>query len=112
MLGSMPKSRFFIPAPAINASKIPINDSPAIKPDDKRIPLWSILSGSPFVLFSDRMKWAITPPIRIGVERPKGDVVFIERFRKHKITAMGDSIAIRMAISRADVDHIYAPDNY
>lgn len=42
----------------------------------------------------------------------KGDVVFIERFRKHKITAMGDSIAIRMAISRADVDHIYAPDNY
>ena len=39
MLGSMPKSRFFIPAPAMNASKIPINDSPAIKPDDKRIPL-------------------------------------------------------------------------
>ena len=39
MLGSMPKLRFLIPAPAINASKIPINDSPAIKPDDKRIPL-------------------------------------------------------------------------
>ena len=38
-LGSMPKLRFFIQAPAMNASKIPINDSPAIKPDDKRIPL-------------------------------------------------------------------------
>ena len=38
MSESMPKSRFFIPAPAMNASKIPINDSPAIKPDDKRIP--------------------------------------------------------------------------
>ena len=35
----MPKSRFLIPAPATNASKIPINDSPAIKPDDYRIPL-------------------------------------------------------------------------
>ena len=37
----------------------------------------------------------------------KGDVVFIERFRKHKITAVGDKMAIRLAVSRADVDHVY-----
>ena len=42
----------------------------------------------------------------------KGDVVFIERYRKHKITAVGQNIAIRMAISRADVDHVYAAENY
>ena len=37
----------------------------------------------------------------------KGDVVFINRLRKHKITAVGNSRAIRMAVSRADVAHIY-----
>ncbi len=42
----------------------------------------------------------------------KGDIVFIERYRKHKITAVGTEIAIRMAISRADVDHVYSSKNY
>ena len=37
----------------------------------------------------------------------KGDIVFIEKNRKHKITAAGNSRAIRMAVSRADVAHIY-----
>jgi CMP-N-acetylneuraminic acid synthetase/quercetin dioxygenase-like cupin family protein len=37
----------------------------------------------------------------------EGDVVFIERNKKHKITAAGNSQAIRMAVSREDVDHIY-----
>ena len=37
----------------------------------------------------------------------KGDVVFIERNRKHKITAIGNEIAIRLAVSRADVEHVY-----
>jgi len=41
-----------------------------------------------------------------------GDVVFINRFRKHKITSVGDKIAIRMAISRADVDHVYEPEDF
>jgi CMP-N-acetylneuraminic acid synthetase/quercetin dioxygenase-like cupin family protein len=41
-----------------------------------------------------------------------GDVVFINRYRKHKITAIGDNIAIRMAISRADVDHVYATEDF
>jgi len=37
----------------------------------------------------------------------KGDVVFVQKNRRHKITAVGDSRAIRMAVSRADVAHVY-----
>lgn len=40
----------------------------------------------------------------------EGDIVFIERFKKHKITAIGDHQAIRLAVSRQDVDHIYPGD--
>ncbi|MDB9806284.1 cupin domain-containing protein [Amylibacter sp.] len=36
-----------------------------------------------------------------------GDHVFIEKNRKHKITAKGSSCAIRIAVSRYDVDHVY-----
>ena len=41
-----------------------------------------------------------------------GDVVFIERNRKHKITAVGDKMAIRLAVSREDVDHVYTDEEY
>ena len=41
-----------------------------------------------------------------------GDVVFIERNRVHKITAAGNKMAIRLAVSREDVDHVYTKDNY
>lgn len=37
----------------------------------------------------------------------KGEVVFIEKGKWHKITAIGDKPAIRLAVSREDVDHIY-----
>jgi quercetin dioxygenase-like cupin family protein len=37
----------------------------------------------------------------------KGDIVFIERNKRHKITAIGNEQAIRLAVSRDDVDHIY-----
>ena len=37
----------------------------------------------------------------------KGDIVFMRKNRKHKITAVGNKPAIRMAVSRADVAHIY-----
>ena len=37
-----------------------------------------------------------------------GDVVFIEKGKVHKITAIGDQMAIRLAVSRNDVEHIYA----
>ena len=42
----------------------------------------------------------------------KGDMVFIQRNKVHKITAVGESQAIRLAVSREDVDHIYTHDNY
>ncbi len=41
-----------------------------------------------------------------------GEVIFIERNRKHKITAKGDKMAIRLAVSRYDVDHVYIKDDY
>ncbi len=37
----------------------------------------------------------------------KGDFVFIKKGRKHRITAIGSEIAIRIAVSRADVEHVY-----
>jgi len=37
----------------------------------------------------------------------KGDFVFIKKGQKHKITAIGDELAIRLAVSRADVEHVY-----
>ena len=36
-----------------------------------------------------------------------GDVVFIEKGKIHKITAIGDQMAIRLAVSRSDVEHIF-----
>ena len=42
----------------------------------------------------------------------KGDIVFIERNKVHKITAVGNKQAIRLAVSREDVDHIYEKQDY
>ena len=38
----------------------------------------------------------------------KDDIVFIEKNKKHKITAVGNKPAIRLAVSRQDVAHIYS----
>jgi quercetin dioxygenase-like cupin family protein len=40
----------------------------------------------------------------------KGDVVLVKKGRIHKITATGDKPAVRMAVSRADVPHVYPED--
>jgi CMP-N-acetylneuraminic acid synthetase/quercetin dioxygenase-like cupin family protein len=37
----------------------------------------------------------------------KDDIVFMEKNRVHKITASGNELAIRMAVSRSDVVHVY-----
>lgn len=42
----------------------------------------------------------------------KGDLVFIEKNRKHKITAIGNKCAIRLAVSRYDVAHVYEGNDY
>jgi len=41
-----------------------------------------------------------------------GEVIFIERNKKHKVTAIGNKMAIRLAVSRYDVDHVYTQGNY
>jgi len=41
----------------------------------------------------------------------KGDIVFMKKGLKHKITAIGNKIAVRLAVSRADVEHIYPGKN-
>ena len=62
---------------------------------------WYIIEGE--------WEWMIEGEAKV-VE--KGDVVFINRNRKHKITAVGNKMAIRLAISRADVEHIYELDKF
>jgi quercetin dioxygenase-like cupin family protein len=42
----------------------------------------------------------------------KGDIVLIQRNNIHKITAIGNKQAIRLAVSREDVDHIYTQEDY
>jgi quercetin dioxygenase-like cupin family protein len=42
----------------------------------------------------------------------QGDVVFMKKNRIHKITATGDKAAIRLAVSRYDVDHVYDINDY
>jgi quercetin dioxygenase-like cupin family protein len=42
----------------------------------------------------------------------KGDLVFIAKNKKHKITAVGESAAIRLAVSRYDVAHVYDTEDY
>ena len=42
----------------------------------------------------------------------QGDVVFINRNMRHMITAAGDKMAIRLAVSRYDVDHVYTENDY
>ena len=62
---------------------------------------WHILKGE--------WEWFIEGQ---AVRVKKGDMVFIERNKIHKITAVGDGQAIRLAVSREDVDHIYTSENY
>lgn len=62
---------------------------------------WYIIEGE--------WEWLVDGrPMRIRA----GDVVFIARNRKHKVTAVGDKMAIRLAVSRYDVDHVYAEKDY
>ncbi len=42
----------------------------------------------------------------------QGDFVFMKKGRKHKITAIGDKVAIRIAVSRYDVAHVYDTKDY
>jgi len=41
-----------------------------------------------------------------------GDVVFIEKNKKHKITSRGKGLSIRLAVSRYDVEHVYTEKDF
>ena len=49
-----------------------------------------------------------------GVENiiSEGQVIFIERNKIHKITASGKDAAIRLAVIRYDVAHVYTENDY
>ena len=57
---------------------------------------WYIIKG--------QWKWELE-----GIEKnvSQGDIVFIEKNKKHQITATGNCASIRLAVSRYDVVHIY-----
>jgi quercetin dioxygenase-like cupin family protein len=57
---------------------------------------WYIVEGE--------WEWEFEGEIKKIVE---GDIVFMEKNRKHQITASGSNRAILMAVSRADVAHVY-----
>ena len=57
---------------------------------------WYIVEGE--------WEWEIEGEVKMISQ---GDIVFMKKNRKHKITASGSSRAIRMAISRSDVAHVY-----
>jgi len=57
---------------------------------------WYIVEGE--------WEWEIEGELKKIVQ---GEIVFMKKNRKHKITASGSNRAIRMAVSRADVAHVY-----
>ena len=57
---------------------------------------WFVISG--------HWNWEIEGKV---VTISAGDIVFIEKGRKHKITATGNTPAVRLAVSRGDVEHVY-----
>jgi len=57
---------------------------------------WYIIEGE--------WDWEIEGEVR---KIKQGDIVFMQKNRKHKITASGTRRATRMAVSRADVAHVY-----
>ena len=57
---------------------------------------WYIVEGE--------WEWEIEGEVKMISQ---GDIVFMKKNRKHKITASGSSRAISMAISRSDVAHVY-----
>ena len=55
-------------------------------------------------IFDGQWEWEVEGKKKII---KKGDIVFMKKNRVHKITAAGDKPAIRFAVSRSDVAHIF-----
>lgn len=57
---------------------------------------WYIIEGTFLWTIEDRQ-----------VKAETGDLIFVERNRRHEIQAVGHKLAVRLAVSRADIDHHY-----
>ena len=55
-------------------------------------------------IYQGQWDWEIEGEVKTIYQ---GDIVFMEKNRIHKITASGDQLAIRFAVSRSDVVHTY-----
>ena len=55
-------------------------------------------------IYEGEWEWEIEGEKKIVKE---GDIVFMEKNRVHKITASGSKRAIRFAVSRSDVAHVF-----
>lgn len=62
---------------------------------------WYIIKG--------KWQWNIEGKIKVINQ---GDIVFIEKNKKHKITSIGKGLSIRLAVSRYDVDHVYLEKDF
>ena len=62
---------------------------------------WFIIDGT--------WQWDIEDEVKVI---RKGDLVFMPKNVKHKITAIGKEAAIRIAVSRYDVAHVYEKEDY
>lgn len=62
---------------------------------------WFIIEGT--------WQWNIEDEIKTI---QKGDLVFMPKGVNHKITAIGNEVAIRIAVSRYDVAHVYEKEDY
>ena len=62
---------------------------------------WFIIEGEWDLIIEDKKK-----------KIKHGEIIYIPRNNKHKITACGEKMAIRLAVSRYDVDHVYVSEDY
>ena len=62
---------------------------------------WLILKG--------KWEWNIE-----GVKKTinKNELIYIDKNKKHKITAIGKGLSIRLAVSRYDVEHVYTENDF
>ena len=62
---------------------------------------WLILKG--------KWEWNIE-----GVKKTinKNELIYIDKNKKHKITAVGKGLSIRLAVSRYDVEHVYTENDF
>jgi mannose-6-phosphate isomerase-like protein (cupin superfamily) len=61
-----------------------------------------------WVIMEGEWEWYIEGKGSMKVQ--KDDIVVVERGKRHKITAIGTQPAIRFAITRPDVNHVYADE--